>query len=67
MWQYVIAMMLVPVLLIGWLLIQQLGRRSARAHPELGAYREEGGGCGKNCGCQGGSCKNKDKEQVILE
>lgn len=59
MWKYVIAMTMVPLLLIGWLLIQQLGRRSANAHPELGSYREEGGGCGKSCGCQGGSCKNR--------
>lgn len=59
MWKYVVAMTLVPVLLIGWLLIQQLGRRSAKAHPELGAYREDAGGCGKSCGCHGGSCKKR--------
>lgn len=59
MWKYLIAMSVVPVLLIGWLLIQQLGRRYAKAHPELGDFKEEGAGCGKNCGCRGGSCKNK--------
>ncbi len=60
MWQYLIAMILVPVLLVGWLIVQQLGRRYAKEHPQLGDYREEGGGCGKNCGCHGNTCKNKD-------
>lgn len=61
MWKYIIAMSVVPALLIGWLLIQQLGRRYADAHPELGKFKEEGAGCGKNCGCRGGSCKKKSK------
>jgi hypothetical protein len=61
MWQYIVAMLIVPVLLIGWLLMQQWGRNFARANPELGAFREEGGGCGKTCGCKGKTaCKNKD-------
>ena len=63
MWQYLVAMTLVPALLIGWLIIQQLGRRYAKAHPDLGAYREEGGGCGKNCGCDGGSCRKKSTDE----
>ena len=63
MWQYLIAMILVPLLLIGWLIVQQLARRYAEAHPELGAYREEGGGCGKNCSCSGGSCRKKNSDE----
>lgn len=59
MMKYLLAITLVPALLIGWLVVQQLARRYAEAHPELGDFREEGGGCGKNCGCQGGSCQNK--------
>jgi len=35
----------------GWILIQQAGRRFARRHPEFGRFREEGGECGKTCGC----------------
>ncbi|MBL7002532.1 MAG: chemotaxis protein [Gammaproteobacteria bacterium] len=58
-WQYLAGMMIVPVLLIGWLLVQNIGRRYARAHPELGEFREEGGGCGKSCSCSGNSCKKK--------
>lgn len=34
-----------------WLLAVQAGRRMAARHPELGCYREEGGGCGKSCRC----------------
>jgi len=63
MWQYLLAMLLVPLLLLGWLLIQHIGRNFARSHPELGAYREEGGGCGKSCGCKGGSCQRKDNTE----
>lgn len=54
--KYLAAMLLVPALLLGWLLVQELSRRFARAHPELGPFREEGGGCGGNCACRGGSC-----------
>ena len=57
MGQYLIAMMLVPGLLLVWIIIQQLARRSAKLRPELGDYREEGGGCGKSCGCSTGNCK----------
>ncbi len=57
--EYLIAMLFVPALLILWLLVQHLGRRFAQAHPELGAFREEGGGCGSGCSCSaGGSCRN---------
>ena len=61
--QYLIAMLLVPILLIGWLFIQHIARNFARSHPELGAYREEGGGCGKSCGCKGSSCQRKIKSE----
>lgn len=35
----------------GWMLMQQAGRRFAARHPEFGRFREEGGECGKTCGC----------------
>ncbi|MDH5632161.1 MAG: hypothetical protein OEZ10_04120 [Gammaproteobacteria bacterium] len=44
---------------IAWLLVQTAARRFADRHPELGPAREEGGGCGSHCGCQGDSCKRK--------
>jgi hypothetical protein len=61
--KYLIAILFVPLLLSLWLLIQHLGRRYAKAHPEFGAFREEGGGCGKSCSCSaGGSCQ-KESDQ----
>ncbi|MGA0333670.1 MAG: chemotaxis protein [Kiritimatiellia bacterium] len=43
---------LVLFLLCGlWFWLQQKGRAFARRHPEFGRYREEGGECGKTCGC----------------
>jgi hypothetical protein len=54
----VIAVVSILILLLGWLLVQQLARLFARNHPELGPAREEGQGCGTSCGCHGkGSCK----------
>ena len=60
MLKYFIAMLIVPSLLLGWLIMQHIGRHFAKAHPELGRYREEGGGCGKNCGCRGKCAAAKD-------
>ena len=60
MMQYLIAMLVVPALLIGWLLIQHITRSYAKSHPEFGRFREEGGGCGKSCGCKNKQCKKKD-------
>ena len=62
MLQYLIAILAVPALLIGWLIVQQLGRNFAKSHPELGAYREEGGGCGTSCGCKGSKCQRQNNQ-----
>jgi hypothetical protein len=59
MLQILAAMLLVPALLLGWILVQEAARRFARSHPELGPFREEGGGCGGNCGCHGGRCQRE--------
>ncbi|PLX34010.1 MAG: chemotaxis protein [Hyphomicrobiales bacterium] len=60
MTDYLIAATFIPFLLIGWLAVQSLSRRFAEAHPEFGPAREEGGGCGKDCGCHGKSaCQRK--------
>ena len=59
-WDFIIGMAVVPVLFIGWLLVQQASRLYAKAHPELGPAREEGAGCGKSCMCaSGGSCQRR--------
>ncbi|MDF3128087.1 hypothetical protein P0Y35_02640 [Kiritimatiellaeota bacterium B1221] len=34
-----------------WVKFQDAGRKFAKKHPEFGRYREEGGECGKTCGC----------------
>ncbi len=57
MLQYLIAMLTVPALLIGWLIIQHISRKYSTSHPEFGPFKEEGAGCGKNCGCKGNNCK----------
>jgi len=56
---FLIAMGVIFALSIGWVWIQQAARIYAAKHPELGAVKEEGLGCGKSCGCKVGSC---DKE-----
>ena len=62
MFRILAAMLLVPALLLGWIVVQEIARRFARTHPELGAFREEGGGCGKNCGCHGGQCRREQEK-----
>ncbi len=47
----VISALLVFLLFGGWMLMQLWGRRFALRHPEFGRFREEGGECGKTCGC----------------
>lgn len=60
-------------LILGWVGVQALARRTAAQHPEAGPYREAGGGCGGGCcgtpaeqeaapGCSGGSCGPCDKD-----
>ena len=62
MFRILAAMLLVPALLLGWIVVQEIARRFARTHPELGAFREEGGGCGKNCCCHGGQCRREQEK-----
>ncbi len=60
MLDYLIALIIFPALLMGWLVVQNMSRRFAAAYPQFGPAREEGGGCGKNCGCSGKTaCKNE--------
>lgn len=46
-------------LLMTWILVQQMARKFAANHPELGEAKEEGLGCGKTCGCKQGICESE--------
>ncbi|MCK4493938.1 MAG: hypothetical protein KAU26_07765 [Methylococcales bacterium] len=48
---------LIFLLMGGWIAVQQMARIYAAKHPELGAVKEEGLGCGKNCGCKENRCQ----------
>lgn len=55
----ILAGLIILVILLGWILVQQVARRFARNHPEWGPYNERAG-CGGNCTCaSGGSCKKR--------
>jgi hypothetical protein len=61
MLDYLIASALILLMLLGWIVVQHLARQFSRRHPEFGAHREEGGGCGGNCACSSGnSCRNRE-------
>lgn len=53
MLSYVITIALLLIMLCGWLWLRRMAREFALAHPEFGAHREEGHGCG---GCPEGGC-----------
>jgi len=59
---YLIAMGGILLVLLGWVGAQRLSREFARRHPEFGAAREEGGGCGSGCTCASqGQCERREK------
>jgi hypothetical protein len=43
--------------LLGWIWVQGVYARFASRHPDLGPYREEGGGCGGGCCAGTGRCE----------
>ena len=59
MLHYLLAILIVLLLLLGWIGTQALARRYASRHPEFGAVREEGSGCG-GCGCRAGGCRRDE-------
>ncbi len=59
MMNFLIAITVIFLLMIGWILIQQASRKYAARHPELGGAKEEGLGCGKTCGCKPGNCSKE--------
>ena len=46
---YLIAMLVIPVLFGAWIVVQRIVKEFALRHPEFGPPREEGGGCGSSC------------------
>lgn len=52
-------------LMLGWFAVQQLARAFARRHPEFGAYREAGAGCGSGkCACASADyCRKRDDQR----
>ena len=55
------AIVLIFLLLLGWILIQHLGRVFSARHSEFGPAREEGGGCSLICLCRDTSACPKKK------
>jgi len=56
---YLLAIGLVMILLVGWCTVQNWARNYARRHPEFGPAREDGGGCGLSCQCTNSDDKSK--------
>lgn len=57
---YMVAIAVILLVLLGWIAVQHAARRFAARHPEFGPAREEGSGCGSGCGCSGGSCARRN-------
>lgn len=53
--EFVLTSVVIFAVLVGWLYVQDLYRRFAQRHPELGPFRGEGG-CDGSCSCKKGSC-----------
>jgi len=59
--EYLTAIAVIFILMLGWLLVQAIARNFARRHPEYGPFREEGAGCGSSCGCANkGQCSKRN-------
>jgi len=53
--EFVLASAVIFVVMVAWLYVQDLYRRFARHHPELGPFRSEGS-CEGSCSCRKDSC-----------
>lgn len=62
MFNYLVAMGLILLIMLGWILVQHAARLFAARHPEFGPAKEEGVGCGKSCGCSGKRACEEEKE-----
>jgi hypothetical protein len=53
--EFILTSLVIFSVMVGWLYVQDLYRRFAQRHPELGPFRGEGG-CDGACSCRQGSC-----------
>ncbi|WP_127477283.1 hypothetical protein [Sulfurivermis fontis] len=62
--QFLMAGGAILMLLLGWIAVQKMARAFARRHPEFGAYREAGTGCGTGkCACASiDHCRKRDAD-----
>jgi hypothetical protein len=63
MLDYLLAVGLILLVLVGWILVQRAARIYAARHPEFGPAKEEGSGCGKGCSCSQGHCDSVSRSQ----
>jgi hypothetical protein len=64
MLDYLLAVAVILLVLLGWIGIQQGARNFAARHSEFGPAREEGSGCGSSCACSGGQCSRRDRQNT---
>ena len=60
--EFAMTSLVIFVVLFGWLYVQDVYRRFASRHPELGPYRKDGG-CDGSCSCSQGSCSTPDSAE----
>ncbi|MEW5769890.1 MAG: chemotaxis protein [Pseudomonadota bacterium] len=63
MGRYLMTIAVILLLLLGGIAVDRLYRAFARRNPQLGPFREAGGGCGGHCGgggCGGGECGTRE-------
>lgn len=54
--EFLLASLVIFAALLGWSYVQDIYRRFAVRHPELGPYRQDEGCDGCSCSCSQGSC-----------
>lgn len=55
---YLLAMVVIGLVLLGWVSVEQFARLFAARHPDIGPYHEAGRGCGGRCSCRGQGCEH---------
>jgi len=53
--EFVLSSLVILGVMVGWLYVQEVYRRFAQRHPQLGPFRSDGG-CEGACSCQQGNC-----------
>ncbi len=58
---YLLAVLVILLSLLGWVMVQHWSRAFAARHPEFGPARNEGENCGSSCLCgSSGRCARRD-------